>query len=176
MSERSVIEIDKSEFTVKLYEDILKIDLKGTIKNEVEQALENSPILKVTFGSLLGIFVPLHVRLADIDSVKMDDSGNVRIVLPRHRDVVIPLEIKEAKKLIDKICQLIPRAKDKELARVLKEQKLRKVVEAERELEKEEIVSSTGSGTFPLPKPLGMQEKQKEAKEEVVKKEEEKLD
>jgi hypothetical protein len=50
MVEKNVIlEFDKPHFTVRLYDYMLKIDLKGTFKNEVEEVLENKPILKETF-------------------------------------------------------------------------------------------------------------------------------
>ena len=53
----AVLEVDNPHFTVRLYENLLKIDLKGSFKNEIEEALENKPILKETFGSVLGIFI-----------------------------------------------------------------------------------------------------------------------
>ena len=67
-----VLEVDRLHFTIRLYENLLKIDLKGSFKNEIEEALENKPVLKETIGSVLSVFVPLHIRLSDIDSVHMD--------------------------------------------------------------------------------------------------------
>lgn len=135
MSETPVVlKIDKPHFTVKLYDNLLKIDLKGTVKNEIEEALENKPILRETIGRILGMFVPLHIRLSDIDSVNMDETGNVKINLPRHRNTIIPLEPKEAKKLVEKLNQLIPKEKKRELDRIMKEQKLQKIAEEELEL------------------------------------------
>jgi len=117
-----VLEIDKEHFTVRLYEDILKIDLKGSVKNEIEEVLENKPALKETVGALLGIFAPLHIRLRHIDSVhilidedRKRNTGRVKLILPHSRDVVIPLEPKEAVKFVDKINVLIPREKQREI-------------------------------------------------------------
>jgi hypothetical protein len=169
MSETTVVlEIDKPHFTVRLHENMLKIDLKGTVKNEIEEALENKPILKETIGSILGIFVPLHIRLSDIGSVHMDETGKVKINLPRHRDIVIPLEPKDAKRLVDKLNQLIPNARMQELERVIKERKLRKIAEEEHEIER----GAATSGAFPMPEPPGVLEEIKEAEKKIVEEEE----
>ena len=37
MSE-AILEVDGPHFTVRLYENLLKIDLKGSLKNEIEEA------------------------------------------------------------------------------------------------------------------------------------------
>lgn len=115
----AVLEIDKSLFTVRLYEDFLRIDVKGSFKNELEEALENKPVLKETIGALLGIFAPLHIRVGHIDSARVINSGKVKLVLPLHRDVVIPLDPEEAKRLVDKLNSLIPAARRKELLRAV---------------------------------------------------------
>ena len=81
-----VLEVENPHFKIRLYEDLLKIDLKGSFKNEIEEALENKPVLKETLGSILGIFVPLHIRISDIDSVHMDETGKIKVSLPHHRD------------------------------------------------------------------------------------------
>jgi hypothetical protein len=107
-----VLEVENPHFTIRLYEDLLKIDLKGSFKNEIEEALENKPVLKETIGSILGIFVPLHIRVSDIDSVHMDETGKIKVSLPYHRNVVIPLERKEdAEQLVEKLNQLISDAR-----------------------------------------------------------------
>jgi 50S ribosomal subunit-associated GTPase HflX len=104
-----VLEVENPHFTIRLYEDLLKIDLKGSFKNEIEEALENKPVLKETIGRILGIFVPLHIRVSEIDSVHMDETGKITVSLPHHRNIVIPLERKEnAEKLVEKLDQLIP--------------------------------------------------------------------
>lgn len=116
----SVLEIDRPYFTIRLYENLIKVDLKGSFKNEVEEALENKPILKETIGGVLGIFVPLHVRLSDIKSVHMDETEKIKINLPLHRDITIPLEHKDGEILVGKLNQLISKAKRKELERTIR--------------------------------------------------------
>jgi hypothetical protein len=111
-----VLKVKNPHFTIILSEDLLKIDLKGSFKNEVEEALEHKPVLKETIGKILGIFVPLHIRINEIDSVDMDDTGKIMVRLPHHRDVVIPLENKEhAEKLVEKLNQLISKAKTEQI-------------------------------------------------------------
>jgi hypothetical protein len=106
------LEVENPHFTIRLSEDLLKIDLKGSFKNEVEEALENKPVLKETVGRILGIFVPLHILVSEIDSVHVDENGKITVSLPHHRNIVIPLEHKEnAEKLGEKLNQLISKAK-----------------------------------------------------------------
>ncbi len=114
-----VIEVDNPHFTIRLYEDLLKIDLKGSFKNEIEEALENKPVLKETIGRALGIFVPLHIPINDIDSVHMDEAGKINVSLSHHRDIVIPLEHKEdAEKLVEKLNQVISRSETKKIQEI----------------------------------------------------------
>jgi hypothetical protein len=116
----AVLEMDRPHFTIRLYENLLKIDVRGTFKNEIEEVLENKPVLRETFGELLGIFVPLHIRLRDIHSVNVDETGKVKINLPLHRNIVIPLERQDGERLAEKLNQLIlkSRRKDFELERL----------------------------------------------------------
>lgn len=113
--EVAVLEVENPRLTIRLYENMLRIDLKGSFKNEIEEALENKPVLRETIGSVLGIFAPLHIRLSDIDSVHIDEKGKIKVILPHRRDVVIPLELKDGKRLLEKLNQLIPEAKTREL-------------------------------------------------------------
>ena len=109
----AVLEVEDPHFTIRLYNDLLKIDLKGNFKNELEEALENKPVLKETIGRMLGIFVPLHIRVSDIDSVHMDETGKINVSLSHHRNIVIPLERKEdAEKLVEKLDELTSKALD----------------------------------------------------------------
>jgi hypothetical protein len=148
---------------VRLYERMLKIDLKGSFRNELEEALENKPILRETVGSVLEIFAPLHVRLYDIESVRMDKTGRVMIKQPRHRDLIIPLNSKEAKMLVVKLNELIPKEKGRELDRIIEEHKLSA---RERELEKKEIPMSRGESPFGVPPPPGVLKEEREPIEE----------
>jgi len=105
-----VLEVKDPHFTITLYDDLLRVDLKGSFKNDLEEALENKPVLKETIGSVLGIFVPLHIRLTEVDSVNLDETGKIKLNLSYHRNVVIPFERKEdAEKLVEKLNQLISR-------------------------------------------------------------------
>jgi hypothetical protein len=115
MQKAIILKVENPHFTIKLYENLLRIDLKGSFKNEVEEALENKPVLKETIGGLLGIFVPLHIRLSDIDSVHMDETGKVTINLPYHRHITIPLERKHAEEFVSRLNQLMQKAKDREI-------------------------------------------------------------
>jgi hypothetical protein len=111
-----ILEVKNPHFTIKLSDDLLKIDLKGSLKNEVEEALENKPVLKETVGRIFGIFVPLHILVSEIDSVHMDESGKITVNLPHHRKIVIPLEHKEnAEKLVERLNQLILKARTEKI-------------------------------------------------------------
>jgi hypothetical protein len=52
-----VLAVESPHFTIKLYEGLLKIDLKGSLKIEIEEALENKLVLKETLGSIV---IPLE--------------------------------------------------------------------------------------------------------------------
>ena len=115
----TVLEVEDPHFTIRLYEDLLKIDLKGNFKNELEEAIENKPVLKETIGRVLGIFVPLHIPISDIDSVHMDESGKIKVNLSHHRDIVIPLEHKEdAEKLLEKLNQMLSKSETKKIQEI----------------------------------------------------------
>jgi hypothetical protein len=124
-----VMEIDKPHFIVRLFTNVLKVDLKGGAKNEIEEALENKPVLRETLGAILSIFVPLHIRLSDINSVNADQKGRVKIVLPHRRDVTIPLNPDEANKLVAKLNELIPEEKRREVLRIMREGRIEKAAE-----------------------------------------------
>lgn len=107
-----VLKIENPHFTITLYENFLKIDLKGSLKNEIEEALENKPVLKETLGHILGIFVPLHISVSEITSVSMEETRKIKISIRHHRDVVLPLERKEdAEKLLEKLNQAVLHAR-----------------------------------------------------------------
>ena len=114
----AILEVDGPHFTIRLFENLLRVDLKGSLRNEIEEALENKPILKETVGRILSIFVPLHVHLCDIDAVRVLQTGKLKVVLSHSRDTVIPLEPKDAEKLCDKLNELIPIAKKEEWERI----------------------------------------------------------
>jgi len=80
--------------------------LKGSLKNEIEEALENKPVLKETLGSILGIFVPLHIRVSEIDSVHMDETGKIKVSPLIIGKLSFRLN-EDAEKLMEKLNQLI---------------------------------------------------------------------
>ena len=132
-----VLEIDHPHFIIRVTNELLKIDVKGNVKNEIEEALENDPGLRKTIGRILSVFVPLHIRLSDISSVKMEKTGGVIIALPHHRDAKIPLQTEEAEKLVNKLNQLIPEAKQRDRERKIEEERAREIAEEEKEIRKE---------------------------------------
>jgi hypothetical protein len=150
MSETEIVlEIDHPHFIIRVYENLLRIDVKGNVRKEIEETLENTPILKETVGSILGLFVPLHIRLSDVDSVHMEKTGEVKIKVRHRRDVTIPLEIEEAKRLVSKLNQLIPEAKRRELERIMQENKLQRIIKEKKEEEKEMgVASALGGGAL----------------------------
>jgi hypothetical protein len=132
----SVLEIDHPHFTIRVTKDLLRIDVKGNVKKEIEEALENVRGLRETIGSILSVFVPLHIRLSDIDSVKMEKTGEVKIALSHRRDASIPLRTEEAEKLVCKLNQLIPEAKQREMERIAREERARQIIVKEGEARK----------------------------------------
>ena len=127
------LKLEDPYFTITLSNSLLKIDLRGSFKNEVEEALENKPALKETIGRMLGIFVPLHIRVSDIDSVHIDETGKIKVRLSHHRNIVIPFEHKEAaEKLMENLNQLILRAETEKIQET----------KAKRKAEKEKIQES----------------------------------
>jgi hypothetical protein len=164
-----IMEIDKESFSVMLYENLLKVEPKRSIVHQLEEALENRPILKDTLGEILHIFAPLHVRLSQIDKASADEKGNVKLIIPQHRDVTIPLAPEESKKLVDKLNELIPKEKARELDRYITERRFQRDAEAEEEIERTPFVS----GATPQPPPEGVIEAEKEAEEHIEKEERE---
>jgi hypothetical protein len=161
------MEIDKKNFSVMLYENILKVEPKKSILHKLEEALENKPVLKDTLGEILHIFAPLHIRLSQIAKASVDKNGNVRLAIPQHRDVTIPLAPNESKKLVDKLNELIPKEKEKELERSLSERRLQKDAEYEEENERTPLVS----GFSQIPPTEGVFDTEKEAEKHIEKEE-----
>jgi len=129
-----VLKVENPHFTIKLSEDILKIDLKGSFKNRIEEAIENKPVLKDTVGRILGIFVPLHIRVSEIDSVKMDETRKVKINLSYHRNITIPFENKEnAQKFVQKLNQLIFDSKTEKIKEHVEIKQAKKKIKLTRE-------------------------------------------
>jgi hypothetical protein len=166
-----VLRIDRPNFTVELYENMLKIDLKADAKNEIQKGVETKSSLGQILGRILNMFAPLHVKLSDIDSAKADQNGNVKLVLSFARDVVIPLEPKDAARLVDKLNELIQVEKQKELERTMKKHRLQRIEKEELE-RKQEVTSALGPAGMPIPEPPGVMEEEEEAEKEIEEKEE----
>jgi hypothetical protein len=138
-NEDPVMTIDKPHFTVKLYTDLLKVDLKDGIKRELEAFAESKPMLRESIGLLFQTIIPLDVRLKDISSVSLDNKGRVKVAIPTRRDITIPVEADEAQRLIKKLNELIPpekerMARDKAAAKKVGMEGMRREAEAEKDL------------------------------------------
>lgn len=164
-SDVEVLSIDEPNFVVRVYERSLRIDLKESVKDEIADALENRSVLRESIGNILGVFVPLHVPLSDIDSVQMDEKGKITIKLPRHRDVVIQLQPENAKKLVEKLNQLDIGKEEEARENIFNEQKSQRIEKAEREYDREAL-SNTGGTQSPIPPPPGVRRKEEKAEKQ----------
>jgi len=108
-----VMVIDKPNFTVKLHNTLLEVDLKEGIRKDLERAVESRPILRDSLGLLFQTVIPLDVQLRDIKTVTVDKKGKVKVVIPSRKDLVIPLTKRESKRLVDKLNELIPIEKER---------------------------------------------------------------
>ena len=138
--------IDKPHFKVKLHQSLLEVDLKEGVKKELEDVVEANPTLRGSLGFLFQNVVPLDVPLKDIESVEQNKKGQVKIIIPHRKDITIPLEPNESKKLIDKLNELIPIEKQKERERILtleKRKRLRRLKMLSVEHSESEKVSRT---------------------------------
>jgi len=129
MSEDVVMVIDKPHFKVKLHKTLLEVDLKEGAKKELEDVLEAKPILRENLGFIFQTIIPLDVRLKDIESVRQDKKGRVKIAIPLRKDIVIPLEPKESERLIEKMNELITIEKDRAIRESQESEKARRALE-----------------------------------------------
>ena len=135
-SEEPVMVFDKPHFIVKLYETLLKVDVKEGARKKLEEFVESNPHLRDSLGLLFQMVIPLDVPLREIETVKLSGEGRVQIVIPHRRDLHIPLEKDEAEKLVDMLNELIPVEKAKEEDRIMASSK------AERESAEQRAESS----------------------------------
>jgi len=122
-TEDVIMIIDKPHYIVKLHSDLLEVDLKRGLRKELEDVLEARPILRDNLGYLFQHVIPLDLRLKDIESATVDKKGKTKITLLHMKDIVIPLEAIESKKLVAKLNELIPVEKAKELEKMLQSEK-----------------------------------------------------
>jgi hypothetical protein len=125
-----VMTIDKPHFVVKLHKTLLEVDLKEGIKKELETALEKNAKIRSLFGFLFQTMIPLDVPLKKIDSVTVTENGQVKIVIPRRKDIVIPLDPNESQRLVDKLNELIPIEKERALEEEQAEEKALKELDS----------------------------------------------
>jgi len=119
-----VLVFDKPNFVVKLYKELLEVDLKKGAKKELEDFLETKPFLRESLGFLFQTVIPLDMPLKDIESATVDKESYAKIAIPHQKDIIIPLAPDESQKLVDKLNELIPTAKRKDLEkRIRKETK-----------------------------------------------------
>lgn len=134
-----VMTIDKPHFTVKLCTTQLEVDIKDGAREELEKLLEAKPAFRDSVGLLFQTVVPLDVRLRDIRSVDLDKKGRVKINIPRRRDLTIPLDQDESKRLIDKLNELIPPEKERALKDAEEAKKTEGAFRAHRSTSEKEI-------------------------------------
>jgi hypothetical protein len=143
-AEDLIMVIDKPHFTVKLHQNLLEVDLKKGVKKKLEDFVEATPTLRGSLGFLFQNVIPLDVPLKDIESVEMDEKGQVKIAIPNRRDISIPLEPDESKKLIDKLNELIPIEKQREMERMLASARAASRRTSEIDIEKAKAISESG--------------------------------
>jgi hypothetical protein len=111
-----ILVIDKPDFVVTLHKDWIDVDLKDGGKAKLERAIEKDPLLKKTLGFVLQSIIPSDVELCDIESVEVNGKGQLKLVIPRHVDIVLPLGVDDANRLACELRDLIPLAKTKKKA------------------------------------------------------------
>ena len=134
-----VMTIDKPHFIVRLHTTQLEVDIKDGAREELEKLLEAKPAFRDSVGLLFQTVVPLDVRLKDIRSVDLDKKGRVKINIPRRRDLTIPLDQEESKRLIDKLNELIPPEKERALKDAEEAKKTEGAFRAHRSTSEKEI-------------------------------------
>jgi len=116
MEEDPILVIDKPDFVVRLHKDLIEVDLKEGGKEKLEDAIEKAPLLRKTLGFVLQSTIPSDVELCDIKSCEVDVKGQLKLVIPRHVDVVLPLGVDDANRLAWELRDLIPLAKTRKKA------------------------------------------------------------
>ena len=143
--DETVMVIDKPHFTVKLHTSLLEVDLKQGARKKLEDAMESHPHLRDSIGLLFQTLVPVDVPLKDIETAIVDKKGHTKIVIPKRRDITIPLEPDESKKLVEKLNELIPIEKQRAAQELREEQKAEREAEPARaKLESEEYRDRAG--------------------------------
>jgi len=113
MVKKPILKADKPHFVVKLYEDVLEVDLKEGAKKKLEGVVEAHPVLRESLGFIFQTIVPLDVALDAVEAVNVDEKGRLKISIPYRKDLVIPLEADESRRFAKKLNKLVPLAKAK---------------------------------------------------------------
>ena len=116
MERDPILVFDKPDFVVRLHKEWIDVDLKEGGKAKLERMLEKDPLLRKTIGFVLQSTVPSDVELCDIEFVEVDGKGQLKLVIPRHVDIVLPLGLDDANRLAAELKDLIPLAKTKKKA------------------------------------------------------------
>jgi len=111
-----ILVMDKPDFVVTLHREWIDVDLKAGGKAKLERAIEKDPLLRKTVGFVLQSLIPSDVQLCDVASVEVNGKGQLKLVIPRHVDIVLPLGVEDADKLACELKDLIPLAKTKKKA------------------------------------------------------------
>ena len=111
-----ILVIEKPDFVVRLHECWIDVDLKKGGKAKLEHAIEKNQLLRKTIGYVLQSEIPSDVELCDVKAVEVDEKGQLKLIIPRHVDIVLPLGIDDANRLANELKDLIPLAKDKKKA------------------------------------------------------------
>ena len=116
MEKDPILVMDKPDFVVTLHREWIDVDLKAGGKAKLERAIEKDPLLRKTVGFVLQSLIPSDVQLCDVASVEVNGKGQLKLVIPRHVDIVLPLGVEDADKLACELKDLIPLAKTKKKA------------------------------------------------------------
>ena len=116
MEKDPILVIERPDFVLRLHEDWIDVDLKKGGKAKLERVIEKDPLLRKTIGFILQSTIPSDVELSVIESVEIDGKGQLKLVIPRHVDIVLPLGVDDANKLANELKDLIPLAKTKKKA------------------------------------------------------------
>jgi hypothetical protein len=149
-----VMVIDKPHFIVKLHKALLEVDLKEGVRKKLEDVLEANPTLRGSLGFLFQNVVPLDVPLKDIESAELDEKQRVKIIIPHRKNITIPLEKDESEKLVDKLNELVPMEKQREMERVLRSARETKEFAREIDEEKARAISESRQDTWKAGGPI----------------------
>jgi hypothetical protein len=111
-----ILVIEKPDFVVRLHECWIDVDLKKGGKAKLERAIEKNQLLRKAIGYVLQSEIPSDVELCDVKSFEVDEKGQLKLVIPRHVDIILPLGVNDANRLANELKDLIPLAKDKKKA------------------------------------------------------------